>query len=190
MPTMTSLFALWLPIVLSAVFVFVLSSLVHMVLQSHKNDYGKLAREDEVLDAMRKLGVAPGQYMFPCAGSMKEFGTPEMQAKFARGPVGTLIVRGAEGIRMGKALGQWFLLCAVVGVCTAYVAGMNLAAGAEGMRVFRLAGTVALLCHGFSGVNDSIWKGVRWSTALRFGGDGVLYGLATGAVFAWCWPAA
>ncbi len=98
---MTSLAALWLPIVLSAVFVFVVSSVLHMVVQWHKDDYRKLADEDGVLDAMRKLGVSAGQYMFPSAGSMKEFGTPEMQAKFKRGPVGTLIVRSPAGIAMG-----------------------------------------------------------------------------------------
>ena len=62
---MTSLPTLWLPILLSAVFVFVASSLVHMVLQLHKNDYRKLPAEDELLDALRRTNTPPGQYMFP-----------------------------------------------------------------------------------------------------------------------------
>lgn len=187
---MTSLAALWLPIVLSAVFVFVVSSVLHMVVQWHKDDYRKLADEDGVLDAMRKLGVSAGQYMFPSAGSMKEFGTPEMQAKFKRGPVGTLIVRSPAGINMGKALLQWFVFCVFVGFFVAYATSINLGPGAEGMRVFRVAGTVAMLCYSFSSVPDSIWKGVSWSTTAKFVVDGVLYGLATGAAFAWLWPAA
>jgi hypothetical protein len=59
---------LWLPIVLSAVFVFVASSLIHMVLQSHKSDYGKLAAEPRVLDELRAHAIPPGTYAFPCAG--------------------------------------------------------------------------------------------------------------------------
>lgn len=187
---MTGLLALWLPILLAAVFVFVVSSVVHMVVQWHKDDYRKLPNEDAVLDAMRKLGVPPGQYMFPCAGSMKEFGTPEMQAKFKRGPVGTLIVRGAEGINMGKSLGQWFALCIVASLCVAYVSGLGLAPGAEAGRVFRFTASAAILVYGFSDVTNSIWKGVSWSNAWRFLADGVAYALVTGAAFAWLWPAA
>ena len=39
---MTPLSALWLPIVLSAVIVFVASSIMHMVLPYHRSDYHKL----------------------------------------------------------------------------------------------------------------------------------------------------
>jgi hypothetical protein len=186
---MTTLASLWLPILLSAVFVFVVSSLVHMVLQIHKGDYRKLPNEDAALDAVRAWGTPPGQYMFPCAGSMKEWKTPEMQAKFERGPVGTLIVRDAKGCtNMGKALGQWFLFCLVVSVFVAYVTGLARGPGAPG--VFRIATVVALLGYAFSSVTDSIWKGVTWSTTVKFLFDGLLYALATGATFAWLWPAA
>ena len=37
-----SLAALWLPILLSAVIVFVVSSILHMALPFHKNDYRQL----------------------------------------------------------------------------------------------------------------------------------------------------
>jgi hypothetical protein len=185
-PGMTTLAALWLPILLSAVFVFVASSLIHMVLQYHKRDYAKLGNEDAVLAALRQLGVAPGQYMFPCAGSMKEFGTPEMQAKFAQGPVGTLIVRAPGSISMGKSLGQWFVFCIVVSVFVAYLTGRARAPGAD--DVFRFAAAVAMLGYGFSSVCDSIWKGVAWSTTAKFLLDGLIYAVVTGATFAWLWP--
>jgi len=42
-----------LPILLSAVIVFVASSILHMVLPYHKSDYRKLPEEDRVLDALR-----------------------------------------------------------------------------------------------------------------------------------------
>jgi hypothetical protein len=187
---MTTLVALWLPILLSAVFVFVVSSLVHMVLQIHKGDYQKLPNEVAVLGAMRESRLPPGQYIFPCPTSMKDMGSPEMLAKFREGPVGTLIVRPTGLPSMGRSLGQWFLFCIVVGIFVAYISGQALAPGAAGMRVFRLAGSTAILGYAFSSVTDSIWKGIAWKTTARFVFDGLLYGLTTGAVFAWLWPAA
>lgn len=187
---MTSLVALWLPILLSAVVVFVVSSVLHMVVQHHTSDYRQLPDETKVLDALRCLGVAPGQYMFPCAKSMKEFGSPEMKAKFERGPVGTLIVRPSGCMGMGKPLGQWFVFCVVVGVFTAYITGLGNAPGAAAMHVFRTAGAVAVLGYAFSSVTDSIWKGISWGTTARFVFDGLVYGLATGGLFAALWPAA
>ncbi|MBL8732284.1 MAG: hypothetical protein JNN13_07935 [Planctomycetes bacterium] len=187
---MTSLVSLWLPIVLSAVFVFVVSSLIHMVLQVHKSDYSKLPDEDGVLDALRQRGAAPGQYVFPFVASMKEFERPEVKAKFERGPTGFLVLRGRDCMNMGRALGQWFAFCLVIGLLVAYVGGLTLAPGSEGMRVFRITATITIMAHAFSSVPDSIWKGIRWATTWRFVFDGVLYGLTTGATFAWLWPAA
>ena len=57
-------------------------------------------------------------------------------------------------------------------------------------HVFRLASTIAVLGYGISNFTDSIWKGIKWSTSFKFLFDGLLYGLATGAVFAWMWPEA
>jgi hypothetical protein len=184
---MTTIAALWLPILLSAVFVFVVSSLIHMVVQWHKGDYRKLADEAGVLAALRQHGVGPGQYMFPCAASMKDFGSPEMQAKLAQGPVGTLVVRTAASMNMGKALLQWFVLTLVVSAIVGYVTGLARAPGSD--DVFRVATTVALPAYAFASVDSSIWKGVSWSTTAKFVVDGVLYALATGATFAWLWPA-
>ena len=79
---MVALAELWLPVLLSAVFVFVVSSIIHMVLPIHKGDFKKLSGEDEVLQVMRAQGLAPGSYMFPCPGSMEEMGTPEMMEKY------------------------------------------------------------------------------------------------------------
>ena len=81
---------LWLAILLSAVFVFIVSSVIHMALPVHKNDVRKMNNEDAILEAMRSNSVGPGAYMFPCAESMKAMGTPEMQEKLKKGPVGWL----------------------------------------------------------------------------------------------------
>ncbi len=186
---MISLVDLWLPIVLAAVFVFVVSSVVHMVLQLHKNDFAKMPNEDLVLEALRKHGVGPGQYLFPCADSMKDMASPEMTAKYQRGPVGYAIVRASGAPTMGKALLQWFVYCLVVGTITAYASHLAFARGAAGMLVFRFAASVSLLGYGLYAAMDSIWKGARWSTTARYWLDGLLYALTTGATFAWLWPA-
>ena len=57
---MVSLTALWLPILLSAVVVFLASAVLHMVLKYHYKDYQKLPDEEGLRAAMREAGVKPG----------------------------------------------------------------------------------------------------------------------------------
>jgi hypothetical protein len=101
---MVPLTALWLPIVLSAVVVFVASSVIHMALKYHSSEYRHLPDEATVLDAMRNGKIAPGFYAFPYAGSMKEMGTPEMMEKYALGPVGTMNVNATGPPAMARPL--------------------------------------------------------------------------------------
>lgn len=187
---MVELSALWLPILLSAVFVFVVSSVLHMALPIHKTDHQKLPNEAAVLEGLRAQGVAPGSYVFPCAGSMKEMGTPEHLEKLNLGPVGFLTVMPNGPYAMGKSLGLWFAFSLVIGLATAYVASLTLPAGNDSMLVFRVTSIAALLGYGLTNVTDSIWKGVSWITTIKFLFDGLLYALATGAAFAWLWPGA
>jgi hypothetical protein len=103
---MVPITALWLPILLSAVIVFVASSIIHMVLPIHKSDYRKLPEEDRVLDALRAAGVTPGPiYHFPYS-THKEMKSPEAVERFKRGPVGLLTVIRSGPPAMGKFLGQ------------------------------------------------------------------------------------
>ena len=46
---MVSIISLWLPILLSAVAVFIASSVIHMVLKYHNSDFKKIPAEDEVM---------------------------------------------------------------------------------------------------------------------------------------------
>ncbi len=185
---MAFLSELWIPIVLSAVFVFVVSSVIHMVLPIHKGDYKKMKNEDAVLQSLRSGGVEPGQYMFPCAGSMKEMGSPEMVQKVQKGPVGWLTVVPPGGFNIGKSLVWWFVYCLVVGVLVAYVGWHGLEPGAAYLRVFQLTGTAAVLGYAVGYLHESIWKGGRWSTTSKFVLDGIVYGLVTAGTFGWLWP--
>jgi Flp pilus assembly protein TadB len=179
---------LWLPVVVSAVAVFVVSAIVHMVLRYHRADYKRLSDEDSVAEAVRKVGPPPGLYFIPYCAEMAQMKDTAMRKKFEDGPVAHLIVlrNGLPG--MGKNLVQWFLLCFLVSLVTAYVARHTLSVGANGLEVMRLTGTVAFAAYAFGYLQDSIWKGIPWSNSLRGLIDAVLYALTTGLVFRWLWP--
>ncbi len=179
---------LWMPILLSAVFVFVVSSVIHMVIPIHKNDMSLLPNEDKVMESLRSLGVGPGDYMFPRACSMKDMGTPEMVEKMRKGPIGTMTILPPGPIAMGKCLVQWFLYSILVGAIAGYVGTLALPAGTDYATVFRVTGTAAILGYAVGNFPNSIWKGVKWGTTFKFVFDGVLYGLVTGGTFGWLWP--
>ncbi len=185
---MISLLDLWMPIVASAVAVFVVSSLVHMVLKWHASDYKGLPNEDEVRDALRRGSLTPAMYHFPHCKDMKEMGSPEMLAKYKEGPVGFVVITPSGAPNMGKYLSVWFLYCLLVGVFVAYLTGHTVASGTPYLAVFRVAGTAAFMTYGLSALVDSIWKGQRWSSTLKHVLDGLLYGLVTAGCFGWLWP--
>ncbi|MGH7538221.1 MAG: hypothetical protein ACREMF_06280 [Gemmatimonadales bacterium] len=185
---MVGISALWLPILLSAVIVFVASSVVHMVLTYHRSDYRKLPNENRVLDALRAENLAPGLYLFPHAATPKEMGTPEMLEKYKRGPVGLLTALPSGPPTMAKNLVQWFVFCLVVGVFVAYVAGRTVGPGTAYLPVFRIAGTVAFLGYAGSRAADSIWSGQPWGNTAKHYVDGIIYALLTAGVFGWLWP--
>ena len=59
---MDLLIPLWLPILLSAVVVWIVSAVVWMALPHHKRDFIALADEDGFMDHLRKSGIQPGNY--------------------------------------------------------------------------------------------------------------------------------
>lgn len=180
--------SLWLPIVLSAVFVFLLSWVLHMLLTYHRSDYGRLPGEEDVMAAMRKAGVQPGNYHFPHAASPKDMGSPEWIEKCNQGPVGIVHVMPSGPPNMGKYLATWFVFCLVVSVFVAYLTGRTLGPGAPYLSVFRVAGTAAFLAYALGEAMNSIWKGQTWSNTLKSMFDGLLYALVTAGAFGWLWP--
>ena len=106
---MVTLVQLWLPVLLSGVFVFFTSSLIHMVLKYHNSDYGRLPDEEGVRAALRKGTLAPGQYVVPHCLDPKEVRNPETARKFDEGPVGLLWIKANGFPAMGPLLGKWFV---------------------------------------------------------------------------------
>lgn len=185
---MVSLSALWLPILLSAVFVFVASSIVHMLLPFHKGDMKKVPDEDAFQDAFRRMGIAPGDYVVPCPGSSQDLKSPAFIEKIRKGPSVFMTVIGGREPAMGRNLALWFLYSVVVSIFAGYIASRALAPGAHYPEVFRFAGTTAFACYGMSLPQSSIWYNRNWGTTVRLLVDGLLYGLLTGGTFGWLWP--
>jgi hypothetical protein len=185
---MTALGALWLPILLSAVVVFVASSIIHMALPWRKDDYRQVPDQDRVMEALRPFGLPPGDYMMPRASSMKEMNAPEFKERLSKGPVMILTVLPSGAFSMGRSLIGWFVYSCVIGVLAAYVAGRALPAGAEHLAVFRFVGTTAFLCYAVGLWHMSIWYSRSWITTIKDTVDGLVYGLLTAGVFAWLWP--
>ena len=185
---MVSLMSLWMPILLSGVFVFVASSIIHMVLTYHRSDFQKVPSEDAVMDALRTFNLAPGNYAMPCAGSPKEMGTPAFIEKATKGPVAFFTVIPSGPPSMGKNLILWFIYCVVVSFIAAYVGGRALGPGADYLAVFRFVGCTAFVGYAVGLWQDSIWYARAWSTTLKNTIDGLVYALLTAGTFGWLWP--
>jgi hypothetical protein len=187
---MVSLTALWLPIVLASVVVFVASAVMHMVLKYHRNDFKALPNEARVLDGLRKENISPGMYVFPYCSSSKDMGKPEMVEKYTKGPVGLLTMLPSRAPSMGKGLTYWFLMCLFVSLFAAYLAARTVAPGSEYLAVFRVAGTVAFLGYCGAEPTNAIWRGASWSSTFKHMFDGLIYAVLTAGIFGWLWPAA
>ncbi len=185
---MVPLISLWIPILLSAAVVFVASSVIHMVFPYHRSDFANLANEGDVMDALRKTGISPGDYLVPRAGSPREMKSPEFIEKMKKGPIVFMTVMPSGPPTMGAQLAQWFVYSVVVGIFAAYIAGRALGVGAQYLAVFRFAGCTAFVGYALALWQNSIWYKRSWSATLKSTIDGFVYALLTAGVFGWLWP--
>jgi hypothetical protein len=186
---MVGILALWLPILVAAILVFVASSVIHMFLPYHRSDWLQVPDEDALMEAMRGFNVPPGDYVIPRAGSPEALKSEEFQEKARTGPVWFMTVLPAgDPFKMGSQMVQWFLYCVVVGVFAAYIAGRAVGPGAEYLSVFRFAGCTAFIGYGLAHLQRSIWYKQAWSTTFKNLFDAFVYGLLTAGAFGWLWP--
>lgn len=184
---MSFIAALWLPILVSTVIVFIASAIIHMAPLWHGNELPPLPDQDRLQDALRPFNLLPGEYMLPKAKSMKDCNAPEFVDKLKRGPVALVTVIPSGPMSMSRPLVQWFILVLVVSVLTAYLAAATLPADAPYLAVFRVAGTTAFIAYAAGLWQQSIWYSRPWSTTAKLTLDGLIYGLLTGGVFGWLW---
>lgn len=185
---MTGLVALWLPILVSAVIVFIASSIIHMAPLWHKNDYPRLANEDALRAALGALGIPPGDYMVPRPANRAEMKSPEFAKKIETGPNVIFTIMRPGPMSMAKPLVLWFIYCLVVSFFSAYVAGRALAPGTHYLQVFRFAGVSAFLSYAVALWQMSIWYHRAWSITIKSTIDGLIYALLTAGTFGWLWP--
>jgi hypothetical protein len=179
---------LWLPILASAVLVFVASALIHMALPWHKNEYPALPDEARARAALGPLAIPPGDYMLPRCANQKEMNTPEFKEKLRQGPVAILTVLPNGEWGMGRYLSQWFVYCLVVSLFTAYIGARTLPAKAPYMAVFQIVAVTAFMGYSLALWQMSIWWRRAWSTTLKATVDGAVYAMVTAGAFGWLWP--
>jgi hypothetical protein len=185
---MVPVMSLWIPIIVAAVFVFIVSSILHMVFSYHEKDFDAVPDEDALMDRIRELAIPPGSYVFPLPGSKKARNTDAFKERLNRGPFGFITLYPSGPPKMGGSLAMWFGYAIIVGIFSAYVAGRALAPGAHYLSVFRFAGAVAFAGYGLALLQNSIWYKWKWSATLASVGDALIYALVTAGTFGWLWP--
>lgn len=181
---------LWLPILVGAILVFVMSSVIHMLLPYHRNDYARLPDEDRVMDALRAFQIPPGDYVLPHADGPESMRSEAFRQKVEKGPLAAITVMPPHAFsNMGPQLVQWFAYSLLVGIVAAYLGGRMLEPGADYLMVFRVTGTVAFAGYAMALMQQSIWYYRSWSATLKSMFDGLVYAALTAGAFGWLWPA-
>lgn len=185
---MNEVFQLWLPILATAVFIFIASSLIHMVFKWHNSDYQKLGNEDEVRAAIRAGSPAPGQYVLPHCVDMKDMADPAMIKKFTDGPVAFITVRPSAAPAIGGALVNWFIFTLVIAIVAATVAVDAFGIKGDSRSVAQLIGVVSFLAYAAGSFQMAIWMGKPWGSVGKDVLDAVIYAVVSGVTFLWLWP--
>jgi FtsH-binding integral membrane protein len=185
---MSHISVLWLPILVSAVAVFVLSSVIHMFSPWHKGDYRKVPNEDALRSAVGPLAIPPGDYMVPRPASSGDMRSEEFKDKVRAGPNLVMTVLPNGQFSMTRNLVLWFLYLVVVGIFAAWVSRTAMDANAPQRGIFHYAVVTA-----FSGYVLALWQMTIWyrrslSTTIKATVDGLIYALVTAAIFVWLWP--
>ena len=129
---MTGIMSLWLPILLSAVAVFVISSIIHMVSPWHKDDYKRLPDEDAFRAGVGPLAIPPGDYMVPRPMGRQEMKSEAFLDKVRMGPNVVMTVLPNRPWSPARNLSLWFAYLVVVGIFAAYVTSRALPAASSG----------------------------------------------------------
>jgi hypothetical protein len=177
--------SLILPIVLSAVALFVASFLSWMVIQLHEKDWLKLNEEDAFMAAVRDCAIPEGSYMFPRAASAAEMKTEAFGKKYDTGPRGVLTVlpKANMGVNLGLTFGYFLAVSAGLGL----LAALAFAPGAGFGTVFGFVFVAGVLAFLAAMVQHAIWFRGRITGHVV---ESVAYAAIAAGLFAAFWPAA
>lgn len=199
---MEFLVELWLPIVLSAIAVWIASALAWTALPHHKKDFVKLPDESGFITHLRALNIPPGNYAIPMCSHGKGGMSEEAKRCMVEGPLGMLSLFKVPA-KMGKNMILSFCVYLAISITLAYlawvalgtpgagslggVAGIESRPGPTFGQVFQITGTAGILAYCFSHIPSGIWFGAARRAIIFNIIDGVVFGCITGAIFAWLW---
>src|SRR6266481_9315142 len=155
---MELLIPLWLPILLSAAVVWVISLILWMALRHHKQDFIGLPDEDGFMDYIRRSGIKPGNYVFPDFRGREALKSEKVEKALKEGPVGHLSVWQTP-VTMGDKMVATFIVYFVVSTLIAYLTRVALPGAAPFAKVFQVAATAGILAHCFSFIPNAVWFG-------------------------------
>ncbi len=178
---------LWMPILVSSLFVFFASSIIWMVLPHHKADIKVLPDEAAFVERLNQFPIPPGTYMWPNCGSGEGPNSPEFKARMDAGPWGSLNVIGNKP-NFAVNLVSVFSVYIVVGVFVAYITSQARDVGATFSEVFQVAGATAMLGYCVGWLPNAIFFSKPRRFVVTDMCDNVVYALGTAATFAWLWP--
>jgi hypothetical protein len=185
---MTALTALWLPILVATVIVFLVSSVIHMAPLWHRGDLPAIPREAEVSAVLRPFAIPPGDYMVPRAADMEAMKSPEFAERVRQGPNMLVTVLPNTQWSMGRNLSLWFLYCLIVSILTAIVAGCAFPANPRYASLMRVVGVTSFMGYAVALWQMSVWYRRAWSMTFKVTIDGIIYGVLTAVAFGWFWP--
>ncbi|MFG0329937.1 MAG: hypothetical protein ACF8PN_08570 [Phycisphaerales bacterium] len=186
---MDMLIDLWLPILVSAVAIFILSFVAWVVMPHHKTEWVKLPDEERFKEAIRGMNIPPGNYIFPGCAKGEDMNSEAFKERYSAGPWGTLMVwRGQPS--MGRNLALSFLVYFIISVFVGYVGVLGAEPGMGFSEVFQITGTAAIMAYTFGALPGMIWFGATAKSFINHFADCIVYGAVTGAIFGWLWPAA
>lgn len=205
---------LWLPIVVSGVAVWIVSAIGWMAIGHHKRDRdaipGGAAGEQDFMDTITRLNIRPGNYGFPDFCQADNLPPKEKRAAqkalYDKHPQGLLRVWGPTnmGANMLLTLVFYFVTSAFIAYlgwaalphhaaaapAAATIPGAETVAAGSSMfwKVFQVLGVAGILAYCFAGFPNDLWFQKKRRAMAMDWLDGVIFGLVTGAIFAWLWP--
>ena len=183
---MTLLLPLWLPILISAGCVWILSAIAWTALPHHRQDFINLPDEDGFIEFIRRSGIRRGNYVFPDFRGREAMKSEKICKLIEEGPVGHLSVWPAP-VTMGGKLVATFFVYLVVSTLIGYLTRVALPGAAPFAKVFQISATAGVLAYCFSFIPNGIWFGSYTRTIVASVVDGIVFGCITGAIFAWFW---
>lgn len=178
----------WLPILSATLLCFFAGAVLHMMVPLHRKDWGRLPDEDPVIEALKRSGAGPGNYMFPHAQGPEAMKDPAFAARWEAGPRGIMTLQRPGPFSMGPYLGKQFVFHLLVSIVIAYIAGRSLGPDVAYLRVFQVVGTIGILAYLAGAIPEAIWYQQPGHYVTGKVVDGIVWGLLTAGSFAGFWP--